>query len=302
MKIYFLSARPCALTLNGVFFGITDTFERSAEITLRDRVYAKFSPENAESIGFFITENIRTSPPEGCEVYLLPDGIAVYACDFPPVDLVLRPIAQARENELLITVFQQGRIQLAVESPDGFFNATLPPSFEKCEITLCAGVILLHSDHALAVFNKNCECMLMEQILSFSVSDNLLSATLPLSDSLGRVAECAWELSENACTQTKFTLRQTAENGTVSESTREGLLAYAFFESVLLKADHRAFLSEALLPDAEKIVAFLGEFVAVTLTDKPNVCGLVRKKAERLFRVDHFTVEIENGKITDVKG
>jgi hypothetical protein len=46
----------------------------------------------------------------------------------------------------------------------------------------------------------------------------------------------------------------------------------------------------------------LGDFSAVTLTNEPTVCGLVRKKKERLFVVDYFSVTVENGKISDVKG
>ena len=59
MKIYFLSARPCALTLNDTYFGITDTFERFAEISLKDRTFVRFAPEGALPIGFFLTENIK---------------------------------------------------------------------------------------------------------------------------------------------------------------------------------------------------------------------------------------------------
>ena len=54
MKVYFLSAQPCILTLNGAYFGKTDTFERFIEVSAKDNVYAKFSPQNAGDIGFFI--------------------------------------------------------------------------------------------------------------------------------------------------------------------------------------------------------------------------------------------------------
>ena len=64
MKIYFLSSRPCALMLGGVFFGMTDTFERFAEIEPKDNVFAEFIPEGALPVGFFITEKLRFSPPE----------------------------------------------------------------------------------------------------------------------------------------------------------------------------------------------------------------------------------------------
>ena len=74
MKIYFLSSRPCALTLNDAYFGITDGFERFAEISLKDKLFVRFSPENAQPVSFFLTENIRFDPPTGCDIYLLKDA------------------------------------------------------------------------------------------------------------------------------------------------------------------------------------------------------------------------------------
>ncbi len=298
MKIYFLSSQPCALTLNGAFFGVTDTFERSAELALADGVYAKFSPEGAQPIGFFITEALLHTPPVGCEVYLLKEGVAVYARDFPPADFTLSPVAQKEEGGLLVTVYKQGHLQLSVQSPQGFFNAYLPPSFASCSIVLHRGCILLFGEKTLGVYTTACEKLLLEQYLDYELTEKGLNATLPLADSLQRVADCAWSLDERACVLQSFTLRQ--PHG--QKELPQGLLAYAFFESVLLKGSFRALLSEELQTDCERILAFLGDFIAVTLTAEPNTCGLVRKKAERLFTVDYFSVELADGKIVDIKG
>ncbi len=296
MKIYFLSSTPCALTLNGVFYGVTDSFERSAELALSDRIYAQFSPEGGAPIGFFITEEITSRPPAGCEVYLVKDGVAIHAYDFPPVDFTLRPLTQKREGDRLATLFFQGKLQLHVESERGYFNATLPPFFAPCNIQFHGNLLLLHGENALGVFTLDCRPLLMEKALSFEVDGELLRATLPLSDSLGRYADCVWRLSKD-CELKEFALREESER-----ALPEGLLAYAFFETVLLKGDYSAFLSDELRADGEKIAAFLGEFTAVLLTENPKECGLVRKKGERLFVVEYYAVDIEKGKITDVRG
>ena len=47
MKIYFLSSQPCMLSLNGTFYGTTDSFERFAELNLSDRIFVKFSSSSA---------------------------------------------------------------------------------------------------------------------------------------------------------------------------------------------------------------------------------------------------------------
>ncbi len=296
MKIYFLSSEPCALTLNGAFYGITDTFERSAEFSLSDCIYAQFSPEGKLPLGFFLSEELTSRPPEGCDVYLVRGGLALFAHDFPPSDCTLRLLDQKREGDVLATLFAQGRLQLSVDGPAGFFNATLPPSLEGASLQFHGDLLLLKGQNVLGIYSKRAERLFLEQVLDYSLSENELNATLPLSDRLQRQADCRWRLSEEGCTLTSFTLRQ------AEEAPPEGLLAYAFFESVLLKGDFAAFLREDLRAEKENIAAFLGDFLSVTLTENPCTCGLVRKKAERLFQVDYFTVTVENGEIIDVKG
>ncbi len=302
MKLYFLSSQPCMLSLNGTFFGVTDHFERFAEVNLADRVFAKFTPEGGLSLGFFLTETLLSTPPLGCEVYLLRDGIAVYARDFPPADYTLRPIAQQPFGDTLISVFQQGCIQVSIQSPLGFFTSVLPPAFAVCTLSKHANLFFIEGEKHLAIFTQAGECLLMEEVLSFSVTETELHATLPLSDSLGRTADCVWTLQENACTRTQFTLRQTrAHDGSAdTDKIAEELLPYAFFESVLLGVSPHDFLSAELADKADQLMNFLGDFQGVCLTDCPHVCGLIKEKAPRLFEVVYYTVSIENGKITDI--
>lgn len=295
MKIYFLSSTPCALSFNDAYFGITDRFERFADVCLQDNIFVRFTPENALPIGFFLTENIRFSPPNGCEVYLLPDAIAIYARDFPPNDFSLKIIAQQRFSDMLVTVYQQGALQLSIDSPKGFFSATLPPCFHTCELSMYADLLFLKSQNHLGVYALNANCLLLEEVLDFEIENTTLNATLPLSDSQKRTAKCVWSLSSESCIRTQFTIIQEQPF-----STPDDLLPYAFFESVLIGANFKAFLSDELALNADKLRAFLGNFEAVTPTQNPNVCGLIKKTAERLYEVVYYTVNIENQKITDV--
>jgi hypothetical protein len=54
MKVYFLSSQPCILTLNGAYFGTTDTFERFLELSPKDNLFVEFTPENGLPIRFFL--------------------------------------------------------------------------------------------------------------------------------------------------------------------------------------------------------------------------------------------------------
>ena len=292
------------LSLNGTFYGVTDSFERFAEINLDDNIYVKFSPEGAHPIGFFLTETILSTPPNGCEIYILKDGLAIRACDFSPLDCTLKPIAQKRFDETLVSVFQQGTIQLTMQSPSGFFTSTLPPAFTVCTLSKHSDLFFIEGKNHLAIYTNEGKCVLMEEILSFSVNEQELNATMPLSDSLGRVADCTWRLDKTGCYRTRLTLRQArAHDGDIDEEKiHSELLAYTFFESVLLGDNYAELLSKELQPKANSIASFLGDFRAISLTADPYTCGLIQKKAPRLYEVAYFTVKVEHGKITDVTG
>jgi hypothetical protein len=302
MRIYFLSSKPCALKIGGVFFGAVDDFERFADVTLSDNLFIEFIPENGLPLAFFLTETIRLQPPQGCEVYLLRDSIALYARDFPPADFTLRPIAQKRFDDILVSVYQQGGLQLTMQTANDFFTTTLPPSFSVCTLSSHAGLFFIEGENCLSLYTRAGKCVFMEEIEGFSVTENELNATLPLSDALGRVADCAWLLDENGCYRTRFSLRQArAHDGeTDEEKIADELLAYAFFESVLLGIDCADFLSDDLRIKAKDIVGFLGAFKGVAITRDPFTCGLIREKAPRLFELAYFTATVENGKITDI--
>ncbi len=299
MKIYFLSSLPCALTLNGAYFGLTDSFEKFAEVSPKDNLLAEFIPESASPIRFFINENLRFSPPDGCEVYLVKDGVAVFARDFPPKDFSLQPILQKRFPSCLATLFKQGRVQLSIERDGELFIATLPPSLNPAELYEVGEFLLVDGKTEIAVYNARAELILHEQVLSYELENQTLKATLPLSDRLRRTAECEWDCSGETLKQITFSLRQ--EGAVNTDSLRDELLPYAFLESVLIGADFSDFLSDELSRKSESLREFLGEFSSVVLTENPEELGLVRKKAERLFEVSYVKITVENGKITDVR-
>lgn len=309
MKVYFLSSKPCILTLNGAYFGLTDTFERYAEISPKDNLFAEFTPESGQPIRFFLNENVRLNPPERCEVYLLKDGLAVYAKDFPSTDPTLRVVAQERESDTLVTVFMQGGVQVSIENKNGFFLSTLPPSFESCSLQFYENFTLISSPTQIALYNHRGERLLLESATAFSLQSGRLTATLPLSDSLNRTAECVWTLEDNQAKQTAFTIvQQTKVHLPANENdqdtngrVRDEILPYAFLESALLGLDCSGYLCDELKEKSESLKNFLGDYESVVLTKTPTVCGLVRKKADRLFEVDEYFVEIKNGKINDVK-
>ncbi len=327
MKIYFLSSKPCILTVNGAFFGTVNGFERFAEVSLKDNLFLSFTPENALPVSFFLTENIRFSPPEHVDVYLLPDALALYVREFPSADFSLNLIAQERFDGVLTSVFSQAGVHFALQTQSGAFNAPLPPSFCQCTLSKAGDFILLRSPTQLAVFSMQGKQILLQDASEYFIDGDELTVQVPLFDSLHRSATRKWQLNENGATLLFYTLRQaridagitidtntdtgastevgtdtqTGANGQTDELLKNELLPFAFFESVLYGGDFQTFLDDELLETADKIKDFLGAFRAVVLTGDKNTCGLVYEKGERLFEVKHASVEIKDGKITEIK-
>ena len=293
MKVYFLSETPCALFVGEEYLGVTNAFPKYATLSLKDGLFIRFMPENALPICFFLTENIRFSPPDKVEVYLLKNAILLYAKNFTFGDFTLTPIAQARYENTLVSVFKQGEVQLSIQSPNGFFVATLPPSFEHCSIQKAENFFLIKSENELLVFSENGRRVLSENCQSYRLENGLLYLTAPLDDCYTRIAEKEYLFTETGCVLQKTTL---------SDKIGSAPLGYAFFESLLKGVNYDEMLSTELLEEKEKIARFLGDFVAVWFTEDINCYALIRKKSERLYEADYFSVVIENDKIAEITG
>ena len=295
MKIYFLSSTPCVLTINGVFYGKTDTFARCADIPLTDNAYAQFSPDGGTPLGFFITESLPFKPPRGCKVYRLKEGIGIYAVEFPPNDYAFRLIAQQRQENCLATVFTQGAPQLCIDSPQGLFNAYLPPSFAECTLKFYQNLLLLQSPTDVALYDYEGTPLLCERALAVTVEENSLVLTIPLP--YGITARGVWQCFDGVCERREFT----PSSPCFVENPADEGLAHEFFLRALYGGDFATLLHEDVRKDAEQIRAFLGEYIEVFLTDNPAVCGLLRKVKHNLYAADYYAVSIEKGKITDIQ-
>ena len=294
MRVYFLSSVPAALYVGGAYFGRVSDFERFAELSLQDNLPVRVDAEGMQSVCFFLDEHLPLRPPEGVDVYRFDGGLAVYIHGFVPIDQTLCVITQKRNGETLATVTKQGGVCLGINTPNGFFNATLPPSFCDCELSFIGESILVKGRDRLCVFTPDGNLLLDENYLSAEWSDTELRLSIPLSDRYKRTAECNYTIKNGNAERTSYRLKQDAA------LPSDGLLAYAFFESIRIGADFAPFLCDELQNSPETVLDFLGAFLHVLPTPDPNVCLLTYKKAERLFDVRKFSVRIQDGLIVDI--
>lgn len=298
MKVYFLSATPAALTVNGAYFGIADSFERFADVHLTDNLFVQFTPQGRLPISFFLNEDIRFTPPQGCEVYLLKDAMAIYAKNYPAIPTPLTPIWQKQAEGKTATLFRQGALQLCLQSQTHTAVCEIEDSFSTANGEFWGELFVLSTAERLAVYNQNAECLLCERMIEFHIEEDALNATLPLSSPLSLSARCRWEQAGETLQRVQFDLLQGKKE---QENQPQALIAYAFLQSVLIGADFSVYLCEDLQKNAAKLRAFLGEFVAVVFTKEPLTFALIKKRAERLFYADYFSVTLNEQKVTDLQ-
>ena len=296
MRIYFLSSQTAALYIGGAYFGQTHDFERYAEIYLQDSLPVRWEAEGMHPVTFFLDERLPLQPPTGVSVYRLQNGLALYCDGFQSTDDTLRVITQQRKGDTLATVCRQGGVFLGIDSPHGFFSATLPPSFADCQLFFIGGLVGVKTAEDVAVFSASAQRLLLERYTAIEEREGELCLTIPLSDRYRRQADCRYAVGENSLRCTSYQLRQ------AETEEKDGLIAYAFFESVRIGADFPAFLCEDLQKNTTAIRDFLGDFLHVSPTELPEKCLLVYQKAERLFDVRPFSVVIEEDTITDITG
>ncbi|MDD6995753.1 MAG: hypothetical protein SPH68_04380 [Candidatus Borkfalkiaceae bacterium] len=292
MKIRFLSSVPCCLCIDGKYSGVTDTFDRFDDVRLKDNLFACFTPQNGLPLGVFLNERLFFSPPEGVEAYLLRDGAAVYARDFPPRSPDTRVVAQERFAADLITVYFQGGLFVSFETPAGFYVSPLPLRYESARISKRGDLYFIEGKNALCVFNAQGKKIFDETVLSFSYESGTLRCVLPLHGGGNRTLSGEWALTNNDC----YPISKTIE-GNAKSAHR----AYDFFENFRIGADVSAFLSRDLQEKIAQLRLFLGDFVYAFPCDNENECGVIRKKGERLFEADYYTAEFSEGVIVDFK-
>ena len=304
MKTYFLSSEPCALSINDAFFGVTDLFERFADVHLADNLFIRFTPQNAQPIAFFLNDSIRFKAPDGVEVYFVKDGIALFAKQFPPTDYTLRPITQTQKDNLLVTVFQQGNVQISFQTHTDFQIDVLPKSFAQCEIRFLDNAVLLVCPTHLAVYSLSGKRLFLEEVTHYEIDGNQLSVTMPLSEVLGRSANGVYQIENDALTPISFALTQlrTKDGEERVEDIQAQLLPFAFLETVRCGGNFTAFLHEDLLNKADTLRQFLGDFVAIIPTDDIYVFGLVKRIGERIFDTTYYRIHIKDTKVCDVTG
>lgn len=291
MRFYFLSERPCALKLGGIYLGLTGGAEKFMNIDEKDNILCEFIPADGEflPISFIIGENL--SPPSGVKIYILRNAIAIYAENFMRADGSMKLLAQKKYPDCTVSVFVQGRVQASIETRSDIYTSILPDCFYESSIDRINNCVIILSRDAVAVINTEGKLLLSTKAKNVNIGDTL-SAVIPFADSMLHFAECEWECSSSLKT-VNYVLKSRLK-------PKDGLLIYAVTESLLIGAEIKDFVSESLYEKRDSLKKFLGNYLSVIyITDE--VAGLCYEIKKNVFRVDYYTADLKDGKIDNIK-
>lgn len=155
MRVYFLSARPCALQINGVFAGYTNGFPRHLDLSPRDLPFCELIPTDGKflPLRFVLRDNLASRLPDGLSLCFLPDGIALYADKFFPSDGALRILKREHIAEGTITLYAQAGLHYLWEKEEILRAGEADETLSDCKISACGGCILLQGKNTLCALD-----------------------------------------------------------------------------------------------------------------------------------------------------
>lgn len=288
MRVFFLAETTCALTVNGVYLGIVDGFERTCELEPADRVFCELKPCDRLPVSFFFDEDFLLAPPPQIKLYYTERGVAIYAENFPYADQTLRVLWQKRFGNALLTLCTQGKLQLNLQCGGELHLLELPDALTDCKPSPLGEDFLLEGEDAFARVSREGKLVLFSEGKVLERGERL-RAEVRFHDSAQHTAVCVWEGEKLV----ECTVRTASE-------PQADTFALAFFESILIGADPLPFLHETLSEKADSLREFLGDFRSVVLTDARDRVGLVYKRKERIYDLRYFRIELEDGKIKNI--
>lgn len=304
MTVYFLSRVRAALKLNGCFTGFIDLFERRAEIDAGVKTLAEVVPaDNSQQLNFMLDEEFFSRPPDFADVYLAGGDAIIYIKNYPPKGGGLKVIGQTRFCGNLITLYSQGGVQLSCEG-ENFELYDMDPAFAESaffeEQIGGLPVLVIRAEGCIAVVSAEGKLVFVNPAESYKCGD-ALEITVKYETCAGIRAICTFSYDGNNMTL----------NDSRAEESRPpdpAALHFAFFESVLTRADYAKYLGEELKGKAALLPEFLGNFTAVTLPPAKfyaergdiRATGLVYPKGKNLFEVKYFAADMRAGLIENI--
>lgn len=291
MRFYFLSDRPCALKLGGIYVGMTGGAEKFMDVDLGDGILCEFIPASPSYSPVTCVIDDTLKPNERLKEYFLPSAVALYAHDFLLADGSLRLIRQETYSDCTATLYAQGRAFACIENDRGTFTHPLPECFLRGNIYRGGDCIIFYCGSMLAVVSAAGEMQFITHVSSCSFSP-ALKAEIPVFDCARHNIKVEWILSDRA-ERVSYSARPTLQPGAAA-------VFLALVESLMYGFDVSPYVTEELGKKTAALKEFLGDYEEALYLGE-NVAGLAYKREENACTVIPFTADLLNGRVDNVR-
>lgn len=307
MTVYFTSCVPAALRLNGAYVGVIDGFARRVEVAAGDRVFVEAVPSDDRlPANFMLRGAPPISAPDSADIFLMGGDMLVAINRYMHKDTSLSALCQARFSGNLVTLYRQGGVKLCCERADGGAELTdLDEGFVSAAMSEgeVGGypVLCIYAKGRLAIVSTEGRLAFRNAVNSYSLGD-MLGVTIKFLTCAGAVGECSYSYDgKTFC----LVSSRTVETRPVPESVRH----FAFFESVLTRADPSKYLSKELKGRAGELGGYLGNFVDVIVppqkfyevTGEKRAAGLVYGRESGVYGVRFFATDMAGGLVENIR-
>lgn len=295
--------------LNGVYAGIIDKFERFFDLDDKADILCEAVPDGLSPCHFFINDAFFAQPPECADVYLDGGDALIYIKGYKSGDGGVKVVAQTRFCENLVTLILNGGSPCLIAEGQSTESYPLPREFASASFSEGAvggyPVLFVGGEGCLAVLSDSGKLIFYNPAAVWNAGENL-QIDVPYSTCARLIAHCVFSYDGR---EMKLVQSKVEENCEITPAS----LPFAFFESVLYRADCAKYLCGQLKPRAGELAGFLGEFTEVCVPpDKffaahlelraqdKGAAGLVYPIRKNLWEIRYFAVDLKDGLIENI--
>ncbi len=310
MYLYFSSAYPAAIKLNGIYYGVISDTVKSINVSGEPPFIEICSlVSNEQQINFIADSTFLSSPPENVTVTDMKGGYFIKTLKSYRTD-EFKVLAQNKSTDTVVTVFIENCLKISIERADCFFadnekffaDSSTIQFFSLNNESLVA-VLLKGKDNLLNVYklSKNIEKVFSREVKDFEINGDLVT-TEEFFDVAKHTVKTTWEFSLGTFNKKSVSIEHSPSFNL--ENLNEKIIPFAFLEELLIGGNLEPFLCDALKEKTLLLKDYLGDFIGImpppTFRSIDEV-GLIYKKGERTYEVGYCTFEIINRKIFNLK-
>jgi len=291
MKFYFLSDRPCALKIGGLYVGVTGGAERFMNVDPADKILCEFIPASPlfAPVSFIADENF--TPTDNIKEYFLPGAVLFYAHDFLFSDGSMKLIKQEKYSDCAATLFVQNKVFASVENSDGIFTYPLDSSFLCGNIYRREECVIFFSGSYLAVVSARGKLEIYTPVRSCEFSA-AIKAVIPLFDCMRHTVEAEWILSDGA--------ERVKYSPSPSRPSPPETALLALTEGLICGFDVSPYATEGLLGKMDALKSFTGDYKEAIYLGE-NAVGLAYEREKNSFTVVPYEGKLVDGKVDSLR-